>query len=45
METIDTRDLWGRCLKDIEIEVSKANFNTWFKNTAVIREEEGVIFV
>jgi chromosomal replication initiator protein len=45
MEIIDTRDVWVRCLKDIEIEVSKANFNTWFKNTAIIREEEGIVFV
>ncbi len=45
MEVTDTRELWARCLKDIEIEVSKANFNTWFKNTAVIREDEGVVFV
>ncbi len=45
MEITDTRELWARCLKDIEVEVSKANFNTWFKNTAVIREEEGVVFV
>ncbi len=45
MEVTDTRELWARCLKDIEIEISKANFNTWFKNTALIREEEGVIFV
>ncbi len=45
MEITDTRELWSRCLKDIEVEVSKANFNTWFKNTAVIREEDGVVFV
>jgi chromosomal replication initiator protein len=45
MEVLDMRDMWARCLTDIEIEVSKANFNTWFKNTAVVREEEGVIFV
>jgi chromosomal replication initiator protein len=45
MEVTDIRDLWARCLKDIEIEVSKANFNTWFKNTAIVREEEGVVFI
>lgn len=45
MEVTDTRELWSRCLKDIEAEVSKANFNTWFKNTAVIREDEGIVVV
>lgn len=45
MEVINTVELWSRCLKDIEVEVSRANFSTWFKNTTVVREEEGVVFV
>ncbi len=45
MDVIDTHELWGKCLKDIEVEVSKANFSTWFKNTSIIKEEEGVIYV
>ena len=45
MQITDTRELWLRCLKDIEVEVSKPIFNTWFKTTALIREEEGVVFI
>ncbi len=45
MDVIDTHELWGKCLKDIEVEVSKANFSTWFKNTSIIKEESGIIYV
>ncbi len=37
--------LWNVVLNDIELAVSKANFNTWFKDTSILKEEEGVIFV
>jgi chromosomal replication initiator protein len=37
--------LWQRCLKDIECDVSRANFSTWFKNTAILKEEEGIIYI
>lgn len=35
--------LWEKCLLDIEKEVSKPNFTTWFKNTYIVREDGGVI--
>ncbi len=38
-------DLWGKCLLDIEREVSKPNFSTWFKNTSIVREDAGTILV
>jgi chromosomal replication initiator protein len=37
--------LWERCLIEIEKEVSRPNFTTWFKNTYIVREESGTIFV
>jgi chromosomal replication initiator protein len=37
--------LWNTCLRDIESQVTKANFSTWFKNTAIVKEEEGIIFI
>ncbi len=37
--------LWERCLIEIEKEVSRPNFTTWFKNTYIVREETGTIFV
>jgi chromosomal replication initiator protein len=42
---IETKELWGRCLKEIEQNVTKANFSTWFKNTAIIKEDEGSIYI
>jgi chromosomal replication initiator protein len=41
----DTKNLWNKCLLEIELSVSKANFTTWFKNTSIIKEEGGVVFV
>lgn len=41
----DIYNLWETVLVEIEASVSKANFNTWFKNTHAVKEEEGVFFV
>ncbi len=40
---LDTKELWGKCLLEIEGELSKANFSTWFKNTFILKEDGGVI--
>lgn len=37
--------LWNNVLVEMELAVSKANFNTWFKDTSIIKQEDGVIFV
>jgi chromosomal replication initiator protein len=37
--------LWNNCLGVIESQLTKATFTTWFKNTGIIKEEEGVIYV
>lgn len=42
---IDAKELWRNCLVEIEVEVSKANFSTWFKNTSIIKEDNGTIFI
>ena len=41
----DTITLWQTCLGDIESQVTKANFSTWFKNTHIQKIEDGVVFV
>jgi chromosomal replication initiator protein len=38
-------ELWEGVLAEIELAVSKATFNTWFKDTYIIREKEGVVSV
>jgi chromosomal replication initiator protein len=42
---MDNEQLWNNVLVEIELAVSKANFNTWFKDTWILKQEEGVVFV
>lgn len=37
--------MWQTALIEIETAVSQANFSTWFKETRILKEEEGVIFL
>jgi chromosomal replication initiator protein len=40
---MDTRELWNNVLNEIELSVSKATFNTWFRDTFIIKNETGVV--
>jgi chromosomal replication initiator protein len=42
---MDTKQLWKNCLVEIEANLSKANFSTWFKNTSILKEEMGIIYI
>lgn len=42
---VDNRQLWETSLSEIEMEVSKANFNTWFKDTFIFKQEENVVYI
>ena len=39
------KELWDQALVEIELSTSRANFNTWFKNTSVYKEDAGVIYL
>ncbi|MBL7045953.1 MAG: chromosomal replication initiator protein DnaA [Parcubacteria group bacterium] len=41
----DTKALWENTLVEIELSISKANFSTWFKNTHILRVDEGTVIV
>jgi len=43
--TIDNKKVWDEALSKIELNLSKANFNTWFKDTSVIKYEKGIIYL
>ncbi len=45
MKTVimDNEKLWENVLLEIELSISKANFNTWFKDTYINKKNEGVI--
>ncbi len=38
-------DLWKAALGQIELSLSKANFITWFKNTAILSINQGVVTI
>ncbi|KKQ35881.1 MAG: Chromosomal replication initiator protein DnaA [Candidatus Nomurabacteria bacterium GW2011_GWB1_37_5] len=42
---MDNKQLWDNCLIEIESNVSKANFSTWFRNTSVLKEDAGTIYL
>lgn len=42
---MENKELWAKAMVDIELEVSKANFSTWFKNTRIVKQENGTVFV
>ncbi|HSX41110.1 MAG TPA: chromosomal replication initiator protein DnaA [Candidatus Saccharimonadales bacterium] len=42
---MDHRGLWQAVLGELEINVSRASFSTWFKHTAIIAQEDGHIIV
>ena len=41
----DNTQLWEKTLHEMEGELSRANFSTWFKNTAILKQEDGVVVV
>jgi chromosomal replication initiator protein len=42
---MNTKELWDKTLSEIELSISKANFTTWFKNTFIVKEDFGTIYV
>ncbi len=41
----DFSKMWQTALIEIQSGVSQANFSTWFKETNIIREEDGVVYL
>ncbi|MCK5285663.1 MAG: chromosomal replication initiator protein DnaA [Candidatus Pacebacteria bacterium] len=41
----ENKKIWEEVLNSLELELSKANFNTWFKDTTIIKYEGGIIFI
>ncbi len=42
---IDNKQIWESCLNEIENNLSRANFVTWFKNTKLTKQENGTAHV
>jgi chromosomal replication initiator protein len=41
----DTKELWENTLVEVELNISKANFSTWFKNTHIVRIDDGKVVI
>lgn len=42
---MDTKNLWDKVLSETELLISKANFNTWFKDTSILKQDNGIIYL
>ena len=42
---MDTQQLWNSVLVEMELAVSKASFHTWFKDTFILRHEDGMVYL
>src|SRR3989344_947476 len=42
---MDLNQVWQAALGEIELQVSRPNFLTWFKNSRLLEKEEGVALV
>jgi chromosomal replication initiator protein len=40
-----TKEIWENALVELELVISRPNFNTWFKDTHLIRVEEGAAYL
>ena len=41
----EQKKLWDSVLGSVELLVSKANFNTWFKDTFILKNDDGVVYI
>lgn len=41
----ENKTLWNNVLSQLEINLSKANFSMWFKDTFIIKQDDGVVFL
>ncbi len=41
----ENKKIWSEVLSGLELKLSKPNFNTWFKDTNIIKFENGIIFI
>ncbi|XOA42689.1 MAG: chromosomal replication initiator protein DnaA [Candidatus Nealsonbacteria bacterium] len=42
---MNQEELWQAVLAQIQLQISSANFATWFKNTQIVSQRDGLIFV
>jgi len=41
----ENKTLWNNVLSQLEINLSKANFSMWFKDTFIIKQDDGIVYL
>src|SRR5260221_13109 len=42
---MDLQELWQQTLGEMEVQLSRANFATWLKNSQLVDKKEGTFFI
>src|SRR3989339_1206823 len=42
---MDNKKLWDSVLVEMELNLSKPNFNTWFKDTYILKQEDSTVYL
>src|SRR3989344_2811312 len=42
---MELHELWKAALGEVELQISKANYKTWFQNTSIVDKKNGVVMV
>ena len=45
MNRLDNHELWEHILSQVELSISAANFNTWFRDSAIVKVEDGIVII
>lgn len=45
MNRSDPHELWEYVLSQVELSISPANFNTWFKESHIVKVEDGIVHI
>ncbi len=45
MNRSDPHELWEHILSQVELSISQANFNTWFRDSSIVKIEDGVVVI
>jgi chromosomal replication initiator protein len=45
MDKGNPRELWEHVMTQVELSISSANFNTWFRNSFIVKIDDGVVYV
>jgi chromosomal replication initiator protein len=41
----ENKTLWNNVLSQLEISLSKANFSMWFKDTFIVKQDDGIVYL